>query len=249
MTTEATLVRRFAANTQGRDLVVGDVHGCVSKLLAALDDVGFDPAAGDRLFLLGDLVDRGPESERVLELLQTPGVFSVMGNHEEMALAYAAGMVDAGFYAANGGAWFISKTEAERRPFIDAFLALPVAIELETAAGLLGLVHADCPDASWPSFTARLQGFAGRAEAAHVQAMALWARTRIDHRLQENVAGVRAVLVGHTPVERLITLGNVHFLDFGAWLDGGETWRGFAIVDAASLLSAHRPLPGAAVAA
>lgn len=247
--TAPVLVRRFAANTRGRDLIVGDVHGCVSKLLAALDDVGFDPAAGDRLFLLGDLIDRGPESERVLELLETPGVFSVMGNHEEMALAFAAGLVDAPYYAANGGAWFIAKTEAERQPFVDAFLALPVAIELETAAGLLGLVHADCPDRSWQEFTARLQGLSGPSEAAHVQSVALWARTRIDHLLQDEVTGVRAVLVGHTPVERPTSLGNVHFLDTGAWLERGATRRGFAVIDAASLLSAHRPLPGAAAAA
>ena len=53
------VVRRFSTNPNGRDLIVGDLHGCVSKFRARLDEVGFDPAR-DRVFALGDLIDRGP---------------------------------------------------------------------------------------------------------------------------------------------------------------------------------------------
>ena len=50
----------------------------------------------------------------------------------------------------------LGKTVAERLPFVDAFSDLPVAIELETAGGLVGIVHADCPSPEWSMFTARL---------------------------------------------------------------------------------------------
>ena len=49
-------------NENGRDLVVGDVHGCFRTLDHALSEFGFDPSR-DRLFGVGDLVNRGPHSE------------------------------------------------------------------------------------------------------------------------------------------------------------------------------------------
>lgn len=65
------LVARFDRNPLGRDLIVGDVHGCFTKLKASLDAVGFN-LERDRLFSVGDLVDRGPESDRALEWLAQP---------------------------------------------------------------------------------------------------------------------------------------------------------------------------------
>lgn len=237
------LVRRVPVNRTGRDLIVGDVHGCVSKLLAALDAVGFSPAAGDRLFLLGDLVDRGPESLDAVALLSQPWCFAVMGNHEDFALAYRAGRCDVALYAANGGDWFVGLPAAERLPVLDALSALPAAIELETPSGLLGLVHADCPLQSWPEFVASLR--AGGDFARVLRDMALWSRVRVDHALTTLVAGVRAVVVGHTPVERPVWLGNVLFLDTAAWFDGGSAPIEFAVFDAATL-SPARPLPRSA---
>ena len=52
---------RLAQNTVGRDIAVGDIHGCFTELQRGLDTIGFDPCT-DRLFSVGDLVDRGPES-------------------------------------------------------------------------------------------------------------------------------------------------------------------------------------------
>jgi hypothetical protein len=45
-------LQRFARNTQGRDFAVGDIHGCFSKLDAALCQVRFSPVH-DRLFAVG----------------------------------------------------------------------------------------------------------------------------------------------------------------------------------------------------
>ena len=52
--------------TGGRLLVMGDVHGQYSKMQKALALADYDPAR-DRLVLLGDYIDRGPESWRVVE--------------------------------------------------------------------------------------------------------------------------------------------------------------------------------------
>lgn len=50
-------------------------------LLKTLDDIGFD-YVNDRLFSVGDLVDKGPEFETCLSLLKESWFLSVLGNHD-----------------------------------------------------------------------------------------------------------------------------------------------------------------------
>lgn len=238
------LVKRFERNTTGRDLIVGDVHGYFSKLQAALDAVAFDPAR-DRLFSVGDLVDRGPESDLALEWLSKPWFHAVQGNHEDMAIRWPNGHMDAGNYVGNGGAWNISNPPSLQREISDALAALPVAIELETEAGTLGIVHAECPCASWQDFTYALEtGWVrhadgslvqSRREVDHLISMAQWARSRITAMDRSEVTGVRAVVVGHTPMERYTTLGNVHYIDTGGWLPEHRGRGHFTLLDAATL--------------
>ena len=64
----STPIQRFTRNTTGRDLIVGDIHGCFGRLANALTLIDFDPAR-DRLFSVGDLVDRGPDSRQVTDWL------------------------------------------------------------------------------------------------------------------------------------------------------------------------------------
>ena len=87
------IVRRVP-EALGRDFVVGDIHGAFDILMKALEAVGFNPKT-DRLFSVGDLVDRGNYSQLALEFLSEPWVFAVRGNHEQMLLdMYASGKVD-----------------------------------------------------------------------------------------------------------------------------------------------------------
>ena len=79
-------VQHYAANSIGRDFIIGDLHGCRSLLDFALDNISFD-SSSDRLFSVGDLVDRGPLNEACLDLLDAPWFYSVMGNHDAMLLA------------------------------------------------------------------------------------------------------------------------------------------------------------------
>ncbi|MBN2431220.1 MAG: metallophosphoesterase, partial [Acidobacteria bacterium] len=62
-------------------LIVGDIHGCFDELLALLDRAAL--AAEDEIIALGDLVDRGPASPRVVDFFQRrSNARSLMGNHE-----------------------------------------------------------------------------------------------------------------------------------------------------------------------
>ena len=70
-----------------RTLVIGDVHGCVDELRALLARCSFDGTC-DRLVLLGDLLDRGPDPVACVHLARELGAESVMGTHEETPLRF-----------------------------------------------------------------------------------------------------------------------------------------------------------------
>lgn len=81
----------------GRQLVIGDVHGCHKTLDALLRKLEITPL--DQLFFLGDLINRGPDSGKVLDqiirLMDTGfQVFVLRGNHEQLVLEAAKSSIE-----------------------------------------------------------------------------------------------------------------------------------------------------------
>lgn len=208
--------RQVAANARGRDLAVGDIHGHFHRLQQCLDAVAFDPTV-DRLFSVGDLVDRGPHSEQALEWLAHPWFYAVQGNHEALAVTHLrGGRLDLDMYRAGGGGWFLDLPRVEQARFVAVFATLPVGMEVQTDEGLVGLLHADSPFADWPTLRASLQG----EDDALVREVCQWSRRRLREGDTQWVQGLRALLVGHTPVLQVKRLGNVWHLDTGGWSNG-----------------------------
>jgi serine/threonine protein phosphatase 1 len=76
----------------GRTIAIGDVHGCWRALVSLLKMIG--PKCDDTLIMLGDYVDRGDHSRKVIETLIAIGqqchLIPLMGNHEEMMFQVVA---------------------------------------------------------------------------------------------------------------------------------------------------------------
>jgi len=115
-------------------LVIGDIHGCWAELQALLDKAG--PAADDLILAVGDLVNRGPDSPRVLAFFRdTPNAQSLRGNHEERHLEALPGREPLGLAHELAR---LQWSEADYRAACRTMAALPRARLLEEAL----VVHA-----------------------------------------------------------------------------------------------------------
>jgi len=72
------------------EYAIGDLQGCYDPFRRLLDKLDFDPAS-DKLWLTGDLVNRGPKSRKTLKFVRSLGesVITVLGNHDLHLLALA----------------------------------------------------------------------------------------------------------------------------------------------------------------
>jgi serine/threonine protein phosphatase 1 len=209
------LLKRYAVNLLGRDIAVGDIHGRFSALDDALRKIRFDKTT-DRVFAVGDMVDRGPESADVLRWLDHPWFHAICGNHELLTWRRALGNpfedVD---HRAHGGKWLDACPAEQQQAIGHRLAALPLSIEVETADGPIGIVHADYPYDDWAAMQA------GRLSEADIQCC-LWSRARYDTRYASPVKGLRALIHGHVPLRTPVKLGNVFFIDTSGF-DGRGT--------------------------
>lgn len=135
-------------NTLGKDYVVGDIHGEFDLLYRSLIRYGFDETK-DRLFAVGDLIDRGPHSAKCLKLLHEPWFFSVLGNHEDMFLKGRYDPLAKQLHLKNGGRWINSISEETYNSFETLIQdKMPLAMTIETHLGQVGIIHAEAP-AHW----------------------------------------------------------------------------------------------------
>ncbi len=239
---------RLPANTSGRDIVVGDLHGQRSRLEGELERIAFEPAR-DRLICVGDLVDRGPESAFTAALMDEPWFYSVRGNHDLSVLA----AFDAGCDPDTAGdrrwdlicddhAWMAELDAAAAATTLARLRRMPYALEIATVGPTVAIVHAEVPQrfGNWQAFSDEI---AGEANGAAARYAACWERNlayqaapcdAVGRPEQANVlAGIDHVIHGHTPMASppegafIGRIGNRYWIDTVGWLPGqtGSDWK------------------------
>ncbi len=205
-------------NKLGRDFVVGDIHGAFTLLGEALLAAKFDTNK-DRLIAVGDLIDRGPESSTATLFLEQPWFFAVRGNHEDMFLetCYEDGtLYKRAAYdnaAAHGMKWVFAEPAESLAALRAEIKKLPIALEVQTAHGAIGFLHAEVPiGMDWPTFREKID-----SDDQGVIHAALHRRARIKSLDPSGVAGITRVFSGHTPQKNgPQSLGNCYYVDTGA---------------------------------
>ena len=121
------------------DYLIGDVQGCCDALDALLAKIDFSPSR-DRIFVLGDLVNRGPRSLDTLRRLRDLGSAAqcVLGNHDLNLLAVAHGV-----RKPHRGDTIREILDApDRERWLDWLRQRPLALSLGSGAGGWLMVHA-----------------------------------------------------------------------------------------------------------
>jgi serine/threonine protein phosphatase 1 len=215
-----------------RVLAVTDIHGEHQQLLAALAAMGYDENL-DALVINGDLVDRGPESLAVLDLLERPNIFRAVGNHDIMPQSVLDGDLAADHYSEYGGDWFIQMPANEQREIARRLSNGPIALNIETPAGRnVAFAHADC----WIDWSEHVAALSCDQHRLHkdVKRLNLWARDTIEGLFASlkgsggqpvtyacSVTGVDHVFHGHTTVSRPFAHDNRTWFDTAACYPGG----------------------------
>ena len=214
------MIKKLKNNTVGKDYFVGDIHGCYEQLMEALEKIKFNPDV-DRLISVGDLVDRGPDSVKCLNLLKELWFHAVSGNHEDMMIKSFRREWPTHNYIQNGGKWFFHLPYEEQEQLVLlADTKMPLVIEVETGIGTIGVIHANAPD-DWQKYH-QLNDGEDFFDDALVEDT-IWGRRRIYGNQSGRVKGIDYVVVGHTPVDYAIALDNIVYIDTGAVYDGSLT--------------------------
>ena len=207
------MIKKLKNNTVGKDYFVGDIHGCYEQLMEALEKIKFNPDV-DRLISVGDLVDRGPDSVKCLNLLKELWFHAVSGNHEDMMIKSFRREWPTHNYIQNGGKWFFHLPYEEQEQLVLlADTKMPLVIEVETDIGTIGVIHANAPD-DWQKYH-QLNDDEDFFDDALVEDT-IWGRRRIYGNQSGRVKGIDYVVVGHTPVEDVTVLENIVYIDTGA---------------------------------
>ncbi|MXN88579.1 metallophosphoesterase [Pasteurella canis] len=194
--------------------IVGDLHGMYDLLVSELEEAGFD-FVDDLLISVGDLIDRGPENIKCLELIDFDWFEAVRGNHEQLAINGLEGNRQSLYaWLYNGGNWYfeldpIQKQKAEK--LIKRCRDSPLIIELSIGEKKIVIAHADYP----------YNEYEYGKEVSNKEV--IWNRDRVENDSHISIDGVDMFVFGHTPMKEPEQMGNRFYIDTGAVFNGKLT--------------------------
>lgn len=202
----------YNANKSGIDYIVSDIHGMYDLFIEKLKDINFD-FEKDRLFSVGDLIDRGFDSEKCLDLINEPWFNPVIGNHESMMIDAQSNFIIEDLWFRNGGVWFTTSNKNTVIKNINLLIAkVPIFITLNHISGKkIGICHAEPPTIDWKDT---------KNPSDYNIANAIWGRNRIQSNSNciEKIKNIDMTIHGHTIVEKPALVSNSFFIDTGSYL-------------------------------
>lgn len=208
----------------GRLIAIGDVHGCRDALATLLETIA--PAADDEVVMLGDYVDRGPDSRGVIDLLlglrERCRLVTILGNHEEMMLSVLQGKAPAPWWLRHGGSETLDSY---------GFTGDPTAVPIEHFEFL-----ASCIDYHVTRDFFFVHANYVATELLQDQPVEALRWQSLEAHFPEAHASGRTAIVGHTAQRsgEVLDAGYLRCLDThcyaGGWLTAqevrtGETWQ------------------------
>jgi len=193
------LIQTVEPNNVGRDFIVGDIHGCWFRLKQAINAVEFNPER-DRLFHVGDLIDRGTDHDLMDEFIGKPWFIGVMGNHDASLHAYKGhdtyGLrtfcIPYHFHE-----WFEALSKEEQTFLLQETYNLPLAIELKRPNGLpIIIAHGDLPEDTWADAKTKLEAIQNKPDNQlrradyHYLAELMWSRHSANKANLYNGSGI-----------------------------------------------------------
>lgn len=193
-------LRKFEENTDGMDYFVGDLHGCYDALMEKLEVIGFNFET-DRLFSVGDLIDRGEQSKECIKLLEEPWFFAVRGNHDQFMID-GVERGQTAVWIMNGGHWHYFLTQDELNDYYHILKDnTTIAMEIPYKGKNVGVVHANVTSGIWGNFNEERD---------------MWDRSRARFNpCYNDVQGIDVVVVGHTVLRLPMWVNNVFHIDTG----------------------------------
>jgi serine/threonine protein phosphatase 1 len=218
-------VLRLPSNVQGQDYVIGDLHGECGQLDHLLKAVSFNPER-DRLFSVGDLIDRGENSLAAIKLQDKPWFYAVRGNHEQM-LIEAITRHDLRLWRYDWGDWAEHLSQAELTVLAEQLDQMPSVIVVGEAAQRFHIVHAAL---SYPSQVVMRDQMVDKLHGQFIEdhQSLFWSRwMAFRHRMfaghnQEMLAAeaiepnLSLTFCGHTPLPVASWLWSHYLIDQGA---------------------------------
>ena len=192
-----------------KTFVIGDVHGCLPELKQLLDELNFSDV--DRIIFVGDLINKGPDSRGVLELVDSIGAEAIKGNKE------------LGFLASIRGERIPTPNDLETKAALGSDLdywiqwmdSLPLFIETDEFLIVhAGLVPDEHPSESNPNIITRIRTWDGQGNDLDNPSDPAW---------YEFYDGDKLVIFGHWAALGLLERENVICLDSGCVYGGQLT--------------------------
>ncbi|MDA3854879.1 MAG: metallophosphoesterase [Candidatus Woesearchaeota archaeon] len=190
-------------------IVISDIHGCYNTLLKLLEQLPHR-----NICILGDLIDRGPESYKVVDYVKSNNIKCLLGNHEDMAIQVQEASTMSEFrlrdwWYGNGGDVTVESYEGKDgilEDHINWFKTLPLYEEYTNNIGQHYILSHSNINFVWDIRDSDREEF---------EKWCLWSRKFSKLLYGDSKIGESINVIGHTPKKYIDECEDLLFIDTG----------------------------------